>query len=173
MKTNSNLILLLFIAVSISFTSCKKEPGCMDPNSLTFNADAQEDDGSCVYAFDLAQGTWNITPECDDIEIPLVGTISMDEQLPDSIQVQAEGNSTLYIEINTMTMNGEIDYLGNITVEEQTISLDFGLGVPTDVQVEGSGSVSLDNTGTMDLTYSFEIPLMGTQSIDCTIDLNK
>ena len=173
MKTTSNLILLLFIVVSISFTSCKKEPGCMDPNSLTFNADAQKDDGSCVYAFDLAQGTWNIDPECDDIEIPLLGTISLADQLPDTIQVQGEGNSNLYIEINTMTMTGVIDYLGNITVEDQTISLDFGLGVPTDVQVEGSGSVSLENTGTMNLTYSFEIPLVGTQSIDCSIDLNK
>ena len=46
---------------------------------------------------------------------------------------------------------------GNITVEKQTISIDPGLGVPLDVDIEGDGAVYLDSTGVMDLTYSFVI----------------
>jgi len=172
MKTKSKALLVLLSVFTLTFSSCKKEPGCMDPNSLTYNAEAQVDDGTCVYAFNLAQGQWNITPECDEISI-LGQTISMDDQLPDSIDVQGEEVSTLFIDIDGTVVTGDIDYLGNITVEEQTISIDPGLGVPLDVIVEGDGSVYLDSTGVMDLTYSFEIPLMGAQTIDCNILLNR
>ena len=47
------------------------------------------------------------------------------------------------------------------------------MGFPTDVEVEGNGVVYSDNSGNMNLTYSFEIPLIGTQSIDCSIEMNK
>ena len=59
------------------------------------------------------------------------------------------------------------------TLEKQTISIDPGLGVPLDVDIEGDGAVFLDNTGVMDLTYSFEIPIVGSQSVDCAIILSK
>jgi len=42
--------------IALSITSCKKDDeatkvkGCMDPNSLTYNPNAVEDDGSCTYA---------------------------------------------------------------------------------------------------------------------------
>ena len=82
-------------------------------------------------------------------------------------------DSTLYIEIDDISINGLVDNSGNVIVHEQTISLDFGMGIPTDVEVVGNGSISSDNTGNMNLTYSFEIPIIGTQSIDCSIEMNK
>ena len=52
-----NLIAKNFIASSIMLSAfllsgCKEE-GCMDPDSKTFNADADKDDGSCKYEASL------------------------------------------------------------------------------------------------------------------------
>jgi hypothetical protein len=49
MKNNRSIKIILIAIISIlNFTSCKQE-GCMDPDSKTFNADADKDDGSCKY----------------------------------------------------------------------------------------------------------------------------
>jgi hypothetical protein len=40
-------LVLCLAAVSIQ---CKKKKGCKDPISITYDSDAEEDDGSCVYA---------------------------------------------------------------------------------------------------------------------------
>ena len=189
----------LILSITLIFSSCKKEMGCIDPGAYNYNPDAQVDDGSCIpavlgclesnainynsdanvsdesclYAFNIAQGVWNITPDCDEIEIPLIGTVSLNDQLPETIEVFGQEDSTLYIEIDDISINGQVDNSGNVTVQEQTISLDFGMGFPTDVEVEGNGVVYFDNTGNINLTYSFEIPIIGTQSIDCSIEMNK
>lgn len=47
-KRISFQIITLSLLSVISFTSCKEE-GCMDPDSKTFNANADKDDGSCKY----------------------------------------------------------------------------------------------------------------------------
>ena len=171
MKTKTNLLLLLLLSFSVIFTSCKKEPGCMDPNSMTYNPEAKKDDGSCMYAHDIAQGMWAIDPVCDVISV-LGQTISIDEQLPDSIDVQGEENNVLFIDIDGTVVSGKIDNTGNITVENQTVSLDPGLGVPIPVNIEGDGKIELDNTGQMNLTYSFDFQGFPLSS-SCSITLSK
>ena len=174
MKTNIKIILFSICAILLIFTSCTKEPGCMDPNSMTYNPEAKKDDGSCIYAYNIAQGIWNITPDCDDITIPIVNiTISLNDQLPESIEVQGDGDNQLFIDIDGTQVSGNIDNDGNITVPEQTVSLDpTGTGVPIPVNIEGNGKIELDNTGQMNLTYNFDLqgfPLFSS----CSITLSK
>ena len=205
MKTHLNLMLLLFIAVSISFTSCKKEPGCMDPNAFNYNPDAQIDDESCIdkvigcmdtlamnydasvniddesceYAYDLAQGLWEINPDCEDIDI-LGQSISLNDQLPESIDVQGMSDNMLFIDIDGTQISGEIDSEGNVTIPVQTVSIDpLGMGSPIDVDIEGDGKIESENSGYMDLTYSGEISIPNIPfplppfSTNCHITLTK
>tara|TARA_B100001029_G_C14993783_1_gene413695 strand:- start:191 stop:727 length:537 start_codon:yes stop_codon:yes gene_type:complete len=178
MIKRTNLFFLLILAISFTFTSCKKEPGCMDPNSLTYNPDAKKDDGSCIYAYDIALGTWNMNPDCEDYTIPVIGTtVSLNDQLPESIYVQGDdGVDDLFIDIDGTQISGTIDYNGNVLVHSQTISIDMGFG-PMDIDVSGSGFISSENSGNMNLTYSFDIDLIPgfpiSESLDCSITLTR
>jgi hypothetical protein len=60
-----NLILIIGW-VTINIISCKKKDttpvvkGCIDKNSLNYNANATQDDGSCTYASDAFIGVYNV-----------------------------------------------------------------------------------------------------------------
>ena len=116
LKTFSIIFLLSIIMV---ISSCKKEiDGCTDSSAMNYSADATTNDGSCIFAYDIAQGIWNISPDCEEYTIPIINqTLSLNDQLPESIEVQGAGdNSTLYIDINGTQVNGVIDFQGNIIV---------------------------------------------------------
>ncbi len=49
MKKLNSLLFLALTAILISFTSCKKEEGCTDPNATSYDSEAEVDDGSCTY----------------------------------------------------------------------------------------------------------------------------
>lgn len=180
MKQILKRCLIIFLLGNIMIIySCKKEiDGCTDSSAMNYSADATTNDGSCVFAHDIAQGIWNISPDCEEYTIPIINqTISLNDQLPESIDVQgASDNSTLYIDINGTQVNGVIDFQGNIIVPEQTIEIDMGFG-PMDIDVEGSGLISTENSGNMDLTYSFDIEAIPgfpiSESLDCSILLTK
>jgi len=169
---------IILMSMMIVISSCKKEvDGCTDSSAMNYISDATSDDGSCIFAYNIAQGVWNITPNCEEYTIPVIGTtISLNDQLPETIDVQGAGNNLLYIEIGDTQVNGTIDNDGNITVSKQTVSLDMGFG-PMDIDVEGNGLINTSITGSMDLTYSFEIEAIPgfpiSESLDCSILLDK
>ena len=178
MKHIFKISVFFFISLSILISSCKKViSGCTDSSAMTYSSDANSDDGSCIYAYEIAQGQWNIKPDCEDYTIPIIGTtISLNDQLPETIDVKGAGNNSIYIEIGETQVNGTIDNSGYITVSNQTISLDMGFG-PMDIDVEGYGLINTSTNGTMNLIYSFDIEVITgfpiTESLDCSLKLDK
>jgi len=159
MKNIFKISVVLFIGLSIILSSCKKEvDGCTDSLAMNYSSDATSNDGSCIFAYDIAQGTWSISPDCEEIDI-LGQTISLNDQMPESIDVEGNDNNSLYIVMNGSQVSGNIDNTGNILVNEQTISVDFS-GIPIPVQVSGTGLIESENSGYMDLTYSGEIDII-------------
>ena len=151
--------------------------GCIDFLAMNFNPQANLNDGSCIYAYDLAIGIWNISPDCDEYTVPVIGTtISLNDQLPETIDVQGGGGDLLYILIGETQINGIIDNLGNITVTSQTVSFDMGFG-PMDIDIEGNGLIVSSNSGNMDLIYSFDIEVVPgfpiSESLNCSISLSR
>ena len=67
MKNQSSIFFLFAACITLFFVSCDNDDdhddhdhnntvqGCTDPNALNYDADATEDDGSCVYAPDAVQ----------------------------------------------------------------------------------------------------------------------
>ena len=49
-------LIYTLLAVSMIFTACKKEEGCTDAIATNYNADAEDDDNSCIYSI---VGTWS------------------------------------------------------------------------------------------------------------------
>ncbi len=51
MKLKNRQLLFVLIAITVAFASCKKDKkkGCKDPISINYDADAEEDNGSCAY----------------------------------------------------------------------------------------------------------------------------
>lgn len=175
---NYHYITIIFFII-LTFISCKKEEdtilGCTDSSAMNYNSNATSNDGSCLIAYDIAQGLWNINPNCDDINIPLLGDMfSLSDALPESIEVDGSGGNIIFIEISENQVEGTIDNDGNVIVSSQDLQLDMGgMGLDFPVSVSGSGSIIDANSGTMNLTFSFDIPLIGTQSSSCEIILEK
>lgn len=176
MKNYTRILIMMILSSLFIISSCKKEEeiieGCTDSAAMNFNSNATSNDGSCQYAYDIAQGVWNISSDCDDLPIPIPG-LSLDDLLPESIEVEGAGNNTLFIDIDGAQVTGSIDNDGNVIASEQTVQIDIGLGIPTDVQVSGNGKIESENTGHMDLTYSFDVPILGSQSTSCNIILSR
>lgn len=183
MTDKYKILVVLLVVLSTAILSCKEEEiiagiaGCTDGDALNYLFNATSNDGSCIYAYEIAQGTWGLKPDCSDLPIP-IPVFSVNDLIPDSINVESGGGDTLYIDMNGSNFTGVIDSAGNILVDEQTISIDFS-GATIPVQVSGDGMIESANTGYMDLKYSgmidfiAELPIPVPFNITCNIDLEK
>ena len=184
--------------ISFIFSSCEKELlGCTDPVANNFNNLANTDDGSCIYIVygctdptasnyapsatdddgsciinwsELAIGTWNLDPNCEDIDV-FGQVIPLNDQLPPTVDVLSDGDQALFIDLNGTQITGFIDANGNITVDPVTVSID--LGFPVDVDVVGTGQIISENSGLMDLNFSGGVPLLFSFSSDCNMILSR
>ena len=128
-------IFYLFLIVSFVFTACKKEEGCMDTMATNYNADAEEDDGSCLFS--IAGGTWttqsiavNGTMTASMMGIPLLdSTISYIETNVDSLdpyklKFDEDNTYTEYDQSNSIVEGGTWSLAGNqLTINSPDTSL--------------------------------------------------
>ena len=68
-------LIYTLLAVSLIFTACKKEEGCTDAIATNYNADAEDDDNSCIYSI---VGTWSPTSAAINYSASMGGIILMD-----------------------------------------------------------------------------------------------
>jgi hypothetical protein len=179
MKNIFKISAVLFIGFSLVFSSCKKEiDGCTDSSAMNYSSDANSDDGSCISAYDIAQGIWNISSACDDliISIPLVGDfpVPLNDMFPETIEITGEGVGIVSLDINGENVLADVSYDGTVTIQDgQKISLDTGDFGVVDVDITGSGKIETATNGDLTLNLAFEVPLAGTQSSSCEIAFTK
>ncbi len=182
MKNIFKISAVLFLVLSLVVSSCKKEEvlidGCTDINAMNYQDLATNNDGSCEYAYDNAQGLWNISSECDDlvISIPLVGDfpVPLNDMFPESIEISGEEEEVISMDINGNIVLADVANDGEVTIQEnQEISLDTGVVGEVDVDITGSGMIESASNGDLTLNLAFEIPLAGTQTSSCEISFTK
>ena len=182
MKNIFKISTVLFIGVSLVVSSCKKDEvlidGCTDITAMNYQDLATNNDGSCVFAYDIAQGIWNISSACDDliISIPLAGDfpVPLNDMFPETIEITEEGEGVVSLDINGENVLADVFYDGTVTIkDDQKISLDTGDFGVVDVDITGSGKIETATNGDLTLNLAFEIPLAGTQSSSCEITFSK
>ena len=140
-------VALLSFGMTFLFSSCKKDiEGCMDVTAENFNADANVDNGLCVYARDKFLGTFAGSLSC---QAPLPNdeefTISFTESLNDISEVEILIQNTMNpVPVLFGTVNGNL-----ITIQETSASVPLDTLRPNDlIDVVFSGEATLDATET-------------------------
>ena len=146
--------------------------GCTNPTMFNYNLNANNDDGSCITAKQAALGIWNVTPDCDEINIPILNYFSINDQIPQTILVNEGTENIVYIDLGNSQYEATIDNSGNLTVSPQTSNVDI-MGISVDMTVSGIGYLESEDSGLFELNYQLDIPLIGTQNIECTITISQ
>ena len=182
MKNIYKISVVFFVGLSIIVYSCKKEEdeliieGCTDSIAMNYLSDATSNNGSCVYAYDIAQGLWDISSACDIVDV-FGFEIPLDSLLPKTIEITGEGEGVVSMDINGEDVLADIANDGVVTIkDDQTISFDtsdFDLPVSlgtVDIKISGSGIISSDANG--DLLLNFKNTLLSIDA-DCAITFTR
>lgn len=121
-----------------------------------------------------AEGVWVMNSLCEDYEFGNT-IISLDEELPDSVNVLSDTLSNIFIEAGENIILASINSAGVFNIQPQPFQAQLNLNnLPIDitVDIQGDGVLS-DSTGNMDVIFSFELIPGQLDSIDCSIDLTR
>jgi uncharacterized lipoprotein YehR (DUF1307 family) len=186
MKNLYKISFIVLLTLTIIISSCKKEEeipviyGCTDENAMNYLSSANTNDSSCIFAYDIAQGFWNIVTTCEEltISIPFVGDfpVPLNDVFPENIEISGEGSGVVSMDINGENILADVYYDGTVTIKQGqkiTIDSDIDLVGVVDVDVTGSGMIQTSSNGDLTLYLSFEVPLAGTQSSSCEIIFTK
>ena len=91
-------LLYLFLVLPLIFSSCKKEEGCTDSQATNYIADAEEDDGSCLYSI---VGLWNLDDRIIDTTINNVSVYNNVSQFYDVSPIYLDSGIFHLYENNT------------------------------------------------------------------------
>lgn len=181
MKNIYKVSMVLFFGLALTISSCKKDEqiieGCTNSSAMNYQSLATDNDGSCIYAYDIAQGVWNISSECEDLSITILTQsfdIPLNDMFPDTVEITGEGDGVVAMDINGNLVLADVDNDGGVEIQDgQKISFDTGVMGEVDVDITGSGVISSENNGDFTLNLAFEIPLAGTQNASCDIVFTK
>ena len=121
-----------------------------------------------------AEGVWVMNSLCEDYEFGNT-IISLDEELPDSVNVLSDTLSNIFIEAGENIILASINSAGVFNIQPQPFQAQLNLNnLPIDitVDIQGDGILS-DSIGNMDVIFSFELIPGQLDSIDCSIDLTR
>jgi len=139
--------LYLFLAIALTFSSCKKEEGCTDSQATNYNADAEEDDASCIYSL---AGVWETT------SAKLNGVEEMGQIGEDILFIWNDGSVAVFSSSTdgSPLMNGEGFYSVN-SQNNFNLSLDIVLADGTQVSFSGSGGIDI-MTNANNMTWRYD-----------------
>ena len=186
MRNISNIYVIGLLSIIIIISSCKKEDevpiinGCTDANAMNYSTNANTNDGSCIFAYDIAQGAWNIETACQalTISIPFVGEfpVPLNSMFPNNIEISGEGYGVVSMDINGEDILADIFYDGTVVIQAgQQITIDSGVELigEVDVDISGTGMIQTAINGALTLVLSFDVPLAGAQSSSCEITCSR